>query len=1106
MNNVLESHELSEVDYDPFAQGALAQVVPVTRPQREIWLADRLGDENSLAYNLSMSVRLRGPLDRDALCAAVRELPGRHESLRATIGPEGDVLCIGDSLELDTTFEDLSNLDVAERAAAVAARRKRAVETTFDLEHGPLIRAELLRVTGNEHLLLLTVHHIICDGWSCGVIVQELGMLYARERGDASAELPQIEGFADFALTEASREDSDQYHDDEAWWLSQFPGEVPVLDLPTDRPRPSQRQTASARIDHELDAALVSALRSLGARHGATLFSTMLAGFSTLISRLSGQSTVVIGVPAAGQAAHRHLHLVGHCVNLLPLRFDLDPALPFEAAIDASKTTMLDAMEHQRYTFGTLLSKLRFHRDPSRMPLVSVMFNLDRAIDDHVQFPGLEVELGTNPRSYETFELSVNAVQTRNGLRLECQYNRSLFDGETVDRWLHGFEALLRAAVEAPSTEVGRLPLLGPAQRAELDALQPAPVAFDRDRRMHEHFELQCDRNPSRTALRFGDETCTYAQLDARANRIARLLRSQGVQRGALVGLALERGMDMVAALLGVLKAGAGYVPLDPQFPRERLDYMASDSGLATLLTSSSVVGSFALPGRPVLALDQLDAQLASGGDSRIGRDEGAASPDDIAYVIYTSGSTGRPKGVMVPHRAVANFIAGMQVEPGLDAHDRLLAVTTLSFDIAVLELMLPLSVGAEVVLAGREAAGEGRALAELLSSSGATAMQATPSTWRMLLDAGWTGGAGFKSMCGGEALPADLAAQLLPRCGSLWNLYGPTETTVWSTCARIAPAPDQALPDVHIGRPIANTQVWVLDAGGELCPRGVPGELYIGGEGVTLGYLDRPELTAQRFVPDRFGPQSASQAGAEPRLYRTGDRGRWRADGALEHLGRLDHQVKVRGFRIELGEIEANLAERSDVARAVVIVREDQPNDQRLVAYIVPREGTRIDETELRTQLRSTLPTYMVPQHFVVLAALPLLPNGKLDRNALPRPVAEPASAKAQPGSPQLPADPRVRYLAGIWSELLGVEPGADDNFFDLGGHSMLAVQMVNRVSRETGVSFKLIRLGAETLGQLAADLPADPTSGAAPQQGTGSRIGQGLRRLFGLSAQEPR
>jgi amino acid adenylation domain-containing protein len=657
--------------------------------------------------------------------------------------------------------------------------------------------------------------------------------------------------------------------------------------------------------------------------------------------------------------------------------------------------------------------------------------------------------------------------------------------------------------VEQETADLASLPLVDAVARAELSSLQPPAVAYDRECRMHEFFEAQCDRTPGQVALRAGVESLSYADLEARSNRVAQVLRSHGVRRGSLVGLALDRGPDMLAALLGILKAGAGYVPLDPQFPTERLAYMAADAGLAMLLTTREHAAHFDLRGRPVLLFDEHAPQLAAAAPTRPGRDEYAARSEDPAYVIYTSGSTGRPKGVIVPHRAVSNFLDSMRREPGLAAQDRLMAVTTLSFDIAVLELLLPLAVGAQIVLADRETTGDGVALRRLLESSGATVMQGTPSSWRLLIDAGWNGGREFKALCGGEPMAIDLATSLLSRCGSVWNVYGPTETTVWSTCARIAPAPDGQAPDIHIGRPIGNTSVWILDAHGELCPFGVPGEICIGGEGVTKGYLERPDLTAERFIADRYtaiAARAPEQDGAGL-LYRTGDRGRWRADGNLEHLGRLDHQVKVRGYRIELGEIEANLAAREEVARALVIVREDRANDQRLVAYVVATPGATVNEAALRAHLRELLPAYMLPQHFVVLDEIPLLPNGKIDRNALLPPVAKEEAVSPSPSATGAAADPRIRYLSEIWSELLGLPAGPDDNFFELGGHSMLAVQMANRVERDTGKRIKLIRLGAETLAQVAAGLPVPAEAAAVSASGVGGRISSGLRRFFGFS-----
>lgn len=1098
-----EAAQPMHTGHDPFAGGAPALLAPTTEPQREIWLADQLGPEASLAFNLSVSLQFHGDLNLEFMRDALQELVDRHESLRASIGADGETFCVLERSALLLPIADLSSLNPIDRQMAVDERIRLTVETPFALDQGPLFRAELLRLAEDEHLLLLTAHHIVCDGWSWWTIVRELGALYGKRFEMTAQPLPDAASFVGYALAEAGRQGDESQAADEAYWLSRFATGTPVLELPTDRPRPPNRSFASARLDHVLDSGLLEALRRTGAARGVGMFATLLAGFSALLSRLSSQSDVVVGIPAAGQAVCGADHLVGHCVNLLPLRFELDSTKSFAHAIDDAQAMLLDALEHQRYTFGTLLRKLRLRRDPARIPLVSVLFNLDQAMDQEcTAFRGVSMEFDSNPRSFETFELFVNAVQAHGQLRLECQYNRDLFDAATIRRWLRAYEALLRAAIERETADFASLPLVDAVARTELSSLQPAAVAYDRECRMHEYFEAQCDRTPDRVALRAGPTSLSYAELEARSNRVAHVLREHGVRRGALVGLALDRGPDMLAALLGILKAGAGYVPLDPQFPTERLAYMAADAGLAMLLTTREHAAHFDLRGRPVLLFDEHAPQLATAAATRLGRDEYAAQPEDPAYVIYTSGSTGRPKGVIVPHRAVSNFLDSMRREPGLAAQDRLMAVTTLSFDIAVLELLLPLAVGAQIVLADRETAGDGAALRRLLESSGATVMQGTPSSWRLLIDAGWNGNDGFKALCGGEPMAVDLATSLLSRCGSLWNVYGPTETTVWSTCARIAADPDGQAPDIHIGRPIGNTSVWILDAHGELCPFGVPGEICIGGEGVTKGYLERPDLTAERFVADRYTATAAGAPGHDgvALLYRTGDRGSWRADGNLEHLGRLDHQVKVRGYRIELGEIEANLATREEIARALVIVREDRANDQRLVAYVVATPGATIEEAALRAHLRELLPAYMLPQHFVVLDEIPLLPNGKIDRNALLPPVAKEEAVSPPPSATGAAADPRVRYLSEIWSELLGLPAGPDDNFFELGGHSMLAVQMANRVERDTGRRIKLIRLGAETLAQVAAGLPA-ATEDAVPAGGVGGRISSGLRRLFGLN-----
>ncbi|GAA3923150.1 hypothetical protein GCM10022229_16250 [Luteimonas lutimaris] len=1055
------------MDYDPFAGGELLRVVPTTEPQREVWLADRLGEDASLAFNESVSLRLRGTLDAAALESALLELVNRHDVLRASFGPDGETLCVLEDAGFALAHRDFSGPDAAAREAAVAERLRLAVETPFALDSGSPFRAELLRLSAEEHVLVLTAHHIVCDGWSWWVLVRELSALYAQDVGAGAATLPAPESFADYALAEATQPATRQYAEDEGYWLSRFVEEAPVLDLPTDRPRPAQRTFASRREDYVLDATLVSAIRAMGARRGTSLFATLLAGFAATLSRLTAQADVVIGIPAAGQSVDGHDDLVGHCVNLLPLRCDVPPAQPFTQTLDALQVTLLDAIEHQRYTFGTLLKKLRVRRDPSRLPLVSVMFNIDQALDQQATaFPGLSLDFQSNPRSCENFELFINAVQAHGELRLECQYNTDLFDRATIVRWMQAYESLLRGAVAAVDTPLGRLPLLPPAELQALAALQPPRTPYPAERGMHELFELQCDRAPERIALRYRDQALTYAQLEARANRIASLLRARGVHAGALVGLAVDRGVDMLAAQLAILKTGAGYVPLDPAFPQERLAYMVGDAGLAALVTQRSHADRFDLRGRPVLALDALADELAQASAER---ETQRIDPESIAYVIYTSGSTGKPKGVQVPHRGVTNFIASMEQRPGMGADDRLVAVTTLSFDIAVLELFLPLSVGAEVILADRETAMDGELLSMLLRERGATLMQATPATWRVLIDAGWQGGQDFRVLCGGEPLPPDLARALLARCGQLWNLYGPTETTVWSTCARV----EDPARGISIGTPIANTTVWIVDAQGQPCPLGVPGELCIGGDGVTLGYLGRADLTAERFIADPFSDRPGAK------LYRTGDRARWRSDGTLEHLGRLDFQVKVRGYRIELGEIEAALAACPGVAQSLVLVREDRPGDVRLVGYAVAQPGAKPIERETLDLLKRALPEYMVPQHIVMLDAMPLLPNGKVDRKALPAPDLDARSEDMVP-----PRNDTERAIAKLMAQVLGQPAvGIHDNFFSLGGHSLLAAQLTSRLNRELGAALTLRALfDTPTVAGLAGIAAA--TLGAPPRE----------------------
>lgn len=1033
------------VDYDPFAESPLARVVPATESQQEIWLAATLEPAASLAYNEAITLELRGSLDVDALRRSLQTLLDRHDALRGTMSAAGDQFCIAAQAQLPFVEQDLSALSESDRAVAIGDTLRRVVETEFVLSQCPLLRCELLRLDAIEHLLVLSTHHIVCDGWSFGVMVRDLAALYASELDGTQETLPPADSFADFAEAEAAHPQSAEFRADEMYWLGQFAQLPEPLELPLDRPRPRQRSFASRREDLTLDAALVSRIKRVGAGQGASLYATLLATFGVLLQRLGGQDDLVIGIPSAGQSGTDHQNMVGHAVNVLPLRLTLDPSAKFADALARVRSDLLDAFEHQRYTFGTLLKRLALSRDPGRMPLVAVLFNLDPGLDDDsLGFRGLAARFAGVPRSFENFELFINAVQVGGAVRLECQYNSDLFEQATIARWLEAYATLLHEVASDAARLLSALPLLSESDAEALRALQPPPTPFDR-RRIESLVFDRAAADPDRVALQFGDQSWTYAELATRAKSIALAVRARGVGALALVGISLDRGPDMVAAILGVLASGAGYVPLDPAFPRERLEFMASDAGLALLLTQQKHAGTINMQSERMLVIDAPGALEAKGDASPAALTTAAGDIEAVAYVIYTSGSTGKPKGVRVPHRSVANFLSSMRREPGIDSSDRLLAVTTLSFDIAVLELFLPLISSATVLLASREETQDGRILAELIEKHQVSVMQATPSTWRMLIEAGWKGRPGFRALCGGEALPADLASDLLSRCFSLWNMYGPTETTVWSTCGQVE-SPEGG---ISIGRPIDNTSIWIVDVHGEPCPIGVPGEIAIGGEGVTLGYLDRPELTVDRFVPDRFSNSPHAL------LYRTGDRGRWRNDSRLEHMGRLDFQVKLRGFRIELGEIETNLARYPGIDRVVAMVREDRPGDQRLVVYLTAQAGAEVDDAALRAHLRTALPEYMVPQHFIRLDAIPLLPNGKINRALLPAPQnLTPENTRER----EAPRNDLERRIAKAMEETLALPAiGINDDFFSLGGHSLLAAQLTARLNREFGVTLSL-------------------------------------------------
>ncbi len=1041
---------------------------PASLSQRRMWLVQQF-DPQSVAYNVALALRLRGPLDAQRLVRALELLVQRHEALRTRLTlQQGRVMQVVEpSAPLHFERIDLGATPPGAREAAARALLSARAAMPFDLRQAPLHRATLARLADDDHAFLWSQHHAITDNWSLMVLLRELFLCEAAWAAGRTPQLPALPvQYADHALHQHAPAQVERRTAQRDYWLTRLSALQPLL-LPTDFPRPARPSFRGSKVSVPLSPQLRAAVQAAAVRAQATPFVVLLAAFQLLLSRQAGVLDVAVGVPVANRHELLTESLVGTMVNTLVLRTDLSGDPTVGELLQRVRRTALGAFAHQDMPFDELVEAL--DRGRARQPdgLVRVLFNVVNAplgALPAVPFRYEEFELD---RTAAQFDLSLH-VDTEFGHRIHIEYATDLFLPATARRWLDNYLTLLQGLLQVgDALPISALDGLSPAEQALIGSWQGTAAPLPARPLVHTQLGIGARARRDEVALvDAGGVQLRFGELEARSNALARLLRNRGIARGHRVGLCGPRDVHMVVAMLGVLKAGAAYVPLDPAFPHERLAHMVAGAQPTALVTAGAGAGSHGwAPGVPVVDIAS-PSFLAMGGAGPLPPDDALdAGPDDAAYLIYTSGSTGRPKGVAVPHRAVVNFLASMANTPGLQAGDRLLAVTTLSFDIAVLELLLPLAVGAQAVIASREEVQDPRQLGLLIQRHEITAMQATPSAWRALLDTGWTGGPAFRALVGGEPLPAALAERLLGCCGALWNMYGPTETTVWSTCWRVR----DPHAGIAVGRPIANTQVHVLDPQGRPCPIGVPGEAFIGGAGVALGYHGRDALTAERFVPDPF----SGRPGA--RLYRTGDRCRWRHDGQLEHLGRMDHQVKVRGFRIELGEIESVLQEHAAVAQCVVVTRCEREDDVRLVAYAVLRDQPQADATALREHLRLRLPEYMVPQHIVPLPALPLLPNGKIDRASLPAP--SPASAEGESSTAEVPATEEEAAVAAIWRELLGVEdvsPG--DNFFDLGGHSLLAMRAVLAIEERLGWRVAPRRLLFETMRQIARPQSTQP------------------------------
>ncbi|UUQ65882.1 amino acid adenylation domain-containing protein [Pseudomonas fuscovaginae UPB0736] len=1027
--------------------------------QQRQWFLWQL-DPDSAAYNIPAALRLEGPLDVEALRRSFEALCARHEVLRTTFRQDGEraVQVIHPAVAF-TLAVDACALSAGE--ADIARYVDEEIRRPFDLEQGPLLRVKLLRLAPDAHVLVLTVHHIVADGWSMPVMVDELVQGYEAHSQGRRLELPALPiQYADYAEWQRQWMEAGEQRRQLDYWQAQLGGEQPVLELPLDRPRPTQQSHAGDRLSVELDTHLVQTLKATAREQGVTLFMLLLASFQTLLQRYSGQADIRVGVPVANRTRVETERLIGFFVNTQVLKAEFTPALTFTELLQQVKRTALQAQGHQDLPFEQLVEALQPERSLSHSPLFQVMYNHQSQVSgEGHQLSGLSVQGLALDSHTAQFDLTLDTSEHEQGVGATLTYATALFDRSTVERMARHWRRLLAAISSDATQRVADLPLLSEAERQQIEReWNQTAAAYPAQACVQGLIEAQVARTPEDTALIWRAGRMSYRQLDQRSNQLAHTLRQAGVGPDVLVGIAVERGPDMLVGLLAILKAGGAYVPLDPDFPQDRLAYMMQDSGLQLLLTQSPLLEHLPLPeGVRSLCLD-LEAQWRHGvEDAPLAN---LAMPDNLAYVIYTSGSTGKPKGVAVRHEGLTNFLFSMAEQPGIDARDRVLSLTSLSFDIAGLELYLPLMCGASVVLLDNGGNKDPQALVELIEHHAVTLIQATPSTWRMLLDQAPAGFlAGRKILCGGEALSAELAQRLIEQAGHVWNVYGPTETTIWSAAHYLT-----ASDDVWLGRPIANTQLHILGEDFDTLPLGARGELLIGGHGLARGYHQRPGLTAERFVPDPFDEQGGG------RLYRTGDLTRYREQGVIEYVSRLDHQVKIRGFRIELGEIEARLQEHAAVRESSVIDL-DGPTGKQLAAYLVLSDAGAGQPWEalhaqLKAHLKAGLPDYMVPTHLVLLERMPLTPNGKLDRKALPLPDAR--AVQRRHVAPRTELEQR---LADIWAQLLKVETvGLNDNFFELGGHSLLVISLVGRLREAFDVTLKLHDfLLMETLADLA-------------------------------------
>ena len=1042
--------------------------VPLSADQRQVWLHAAMAPDVPL-YNESITIHRLGPYDHAVMESAVTEILRRHEAWRTTISVEDaePVQVIHPAEPIHLRFEDVSDLPEDARDAAALAIGSADAREAIDFSKGPLFRARVVKLGAEEHRLYLTLHHIIFDGVSIyRVIVPELAAIYdAFSKGQPSPLPEPTLHYGDYAVWQREHLKSASIRRQLDYWRKTLADAPAKLELPGDRPKPSVPTHEGSMETFLIPLELFESLREFSKHHDTTLYMTLLASFTAMLNRYTGEEDILVGGVTDLRRRAELDRVVGYFLNTMTLRTKPAAQLPFTQHLANVRDSVLGALGASEVPFDEMVRDLGIKRTPGAHPLFNILFSIEPPVDP---FPAgwdltqMDVVVGG-----AKFDLYLELDERPEGMLGRFLYSTELFDASTIRRMIGHWLTMLDGIATDPNRTIAELPMLTAHEASELlgqwaVTARPLPPIS-----LPAALAAQAQATPNAIAIQSATGKLSYGQLDAEAARIAALLRGAGIGTGDLVAMCLERSPIMVAALIGILRTGAAYLPLDPGFPAARLDKIVEDAKPKALVSDPALAATLPDWGMPLIDV-QGDADVPD-------RDIAAIADEDLAYVLYTSGSTGTPKGVEIPHRALANLLLSMREAPGFDRGDSLLAVTTLSFDIAALEIFLPLVCGGTLLLASRNEARDPAKLRTLIETLKPSVMQATPATWRALIEEGWQGSPALRILCGGEALSRGLADELLTRSAELWNMYGPTETTIWSTIAHIEPG-EGAVP---IGHPIANTQTYVLDADGNLAPAGMVGELYIGGTGLAHGYRGRPDLTAERFAEKSGVPAS--------RLYRTGDYARLTPDGTLYCLGRTDAEEKIRGFRVAVEEIEGALGRHPHIAAAAVRSWPDASGEKTLVGYVVPA-GEAPTAAALREHLAALLPEYMIPSRFETLEALPMTPNRKVDRKALPAPDGSVAAHEATP-----PQGEHEERLAAIWRDVLGIEQvGRDDSFFDLGGHSLLVAKLLRRAEQEWGRKLGMAEFfRGHRLREMAARLAGTAkidTGGLVPIQPLGS------------------